>query len=226
MAPGVGGISPAVDTQEVWTYMCFFLCRAPSHRGGTGWGSSDLIIVPWVQSGATYITWRREVSRECAEQLALALDWGPGIKVSGVNLINSSAPTSCWCPANRDLTESRRSLLSLPLSLPPHPSFPPSLDPWMSFLSTLSSGTWPPPQFLWAVSVLSLYRTGALAGVPWGCMGACLSASQPSRKGRPCWEVSRECCDFHLPEESLLLIPERTCRGEGAIISFQVGEPG
>ena len=110
--------------------------------------------------------------------------------------------------------------------LPPLPSFPPSLDPWMSFLSTLSSGTWPPPQFLWAVSVLSLYRTGALTGVPWGCMGACLSASQPSRKGRPCWEVSRECCDFHLPEESLLLIPERTCRGEGAIISFQVGEPG
>lgn len=43
------------------------------------------------------------------------------------------------------------------------------------------------------------------------------------RREKSCWEGVREGYDCHLLEESLLLIPGRTRRGEGAIITFPDG---
>lgn len=71
-----------------------------------------------------------------------------------------------------------------------------------------------PTQFLWAFSISG---TGAYPGVGAGRITG-------SRGRREVFEgVSGEDYDFHLPEESLLLIPGRTRRGEGTIISFPDG---
>lgn len=55
MAPGVWSISAVGEHSISVDLYVLSLCWAPCHRGGTDWGSFDLII-PWAQSGATYIT--------------------------------------------------------------------------------------------------------------------------------------------------------------------------
>ena len=109
--------------------------------------------------------------------------------------------------------------LSLPpsiLSLPaPHPCIP-GCSYWAL---PLPSGTCSPPQFSWAFLFCLCPEVMHRLGV-----GVGLQPPYSAGRRRGAGRGRGEGFDFHLPEESWLLIHGRTCRGEGDIISFPDGQ--
>ena len=113
------------------------------------------------------------------------------------------------------------SLYSFASCAAPHPCIP-GCSYWAL---PLPSGTCSPPQFSWVVSILSLPRSDAQTRSGGGTPRS--PAFQPpysAGRRRGAGRGRGEGFDFHLLEESWLLIPGRTCRGEGDIISFPDGQ--
>ena len=149
------------------------------------------------------------------------------MKFWGMNHSVSSILTQYQCPTHGDPAESRRFCFSLPLPLPPSilslsaPTIPVSLDVltersglWHMSLTPTSYG-----HFLFCLCIEMMHRQGVGVGLQ-----EALPSSLPTvQEERRCWEGGGEGCDLCLLEESLLLIPGRTCRGEGPIISFPDG---